>query len=67
MKGIFSRELSKDLHKSFELRQVSDYKILESSSPEEAREIWTKAVRFVEAVQAYLDAPSETPDSNVPG
>ena len=27
MKGIFPRELSKDLHKAFELRQSSDYKV----------------------------------------
>lgn len=66
MEGIFSRELSKDLHKGFELRQVSDYKIVESSSPEEAREIWIKALHFVQAVQAYLETPAGTPDSNVP-
>jgi uncharacterized protein len=26
LKGIFPKELSRDLHKAFELRQVSDYR-----------------------------------------
>jgi uncharacterized protein (UPF0332 family) len=39
MKSIFSRELSKDLHKAFELRQISDYKVVDSTSLEEAHEI----------------------------
>ena len=28
MKGIFPKELSKDFHKLFEMRQISDYKTL---------------------------------------
>lgn len=29
LKGIFPKELSKDFHKAFELRQLSDYKVSE--------------------------------------
>ena len=54
MKGIFSRELSKDFHKAFELRQVSDYKTFSTTSNEKAEEMLKNAVRFVEAVKSYL-------------
>ncbi len=54
LKGIFPQELSKDFHKAFELRQLSDYKIIEDASLEKAKEILNKATRFVEAVRKYL-------------
>jgi uncharacterized protein (UPF0332 family) len=54
LKGIFPKELSKDFHKAFELRQLSDYKVSESFSPEKAKEIWNKAFHFVESVRKYL-------------
>ena len=54
LKGILSKELSKDLHKAFELRQVSDYKVIEPCSFEEAKEMWARAVHFVEAASAFL-------------
>ena len=54
LKGILSKEFSKDFHKAFELRQVSDYKVIEPFSPEKAEETWNKAVRFIEAVKKYL-------------
>ena len=54
LKGVFPKELSKDFHKAFELRQVSDYKVIEPSSPEKAKEALNNAVRFVDAVKKYL-------------
>lgn len=33
-KEIFPKGLSKDFHKAFEIRQIADYKIIESVSPE---------------------------------
>lgn len=39
LKGIFPKKLSKDFHKAFELRQLSDYKTLEPISKEKAEEI----------------------------
>lgn len=54
MKGIFPRELSKDLHKAFELRQTSDYKVRPAMSEEQVKEEIDKASRFVEAVKSYF-------------
>ncbi len=54
LKGSFSRQLSKDFHKAFELRQVSDYRVLDSVSSEKAGELLQKATRFVEEVKGFL-------------
>ena len=54
MKGVFTKELSKDFHKAFELRQVSDYKTFTSISHEEAEEVLKNATRFVENVKSHL-------------
>ncbi len=54
MKGVFEKELSKDFHKAFELRQSIDYKIIKPISTDKANEIWQKAVNFVQAVEHYL-------------
>jgi len=53
-KAVFPRELSQDFHRAFELRQVSDYRALQSPSREKAEEVWGKAARFVRAVRDYL-------------
>ena len=54
MRGIFEKELSKDFHKAFELRQSIDYKIIKPISADKASQIWQKAVNFVQAVQHYF-------------
>lgn len=54
MKGVFPRELSKDLHKAFELRQSSDYKVRPAMSEDQVKEEIDKASRFVEAVKSYF-------------
>lgn len=54
LKGIFPKKLSRDFHKAFELRQVTDYKIIEPLSVKNAEETWNKAIHFVEAVKNYL-------------
>jgi len=56
LKGVFSRDLSRDLHRAFDLRQVSDYQPVRPVTPEEAREYVDKARRFVDEVEAYLKA-----------
>jgi uncharacterized protein len=56
LRGTFPRELSKDFHKAFQLRQVSDYRIADSCTSEKALETWEKAVRFVDAVAVYVQA-----------
>lgn len=54
LKGIFPKELSKDFHRAFELRQISDYKVTETLSLEKAEEIFNKACEFVKAVRKHL-------------
>lgn len=54
IKGIFTKDLSKDFHKAFELRQTVDYKIIKPIELDRAKEIWNKAVYFVQAVEHYL-------------
>ncbi len=54
VKGAFSKELSRDFHKAFELRQVSDYKTSVPISRERAEETLSKAKQFVESVEHYL-------------
>lgn len=39
MKGIFEKELSKDFHKAFELRQTFDYKVIKNIGLDKASEI----------------------------
>jgi uncharacterized protein (UPF0332 family) len=54
MKGIFTKDLSKDFHKAFELRQTIDYKIIKPITLDRAKEIWNKAVYFVQHIERYL-------------
>ncbi len=54
LKGVFPRELSRDLHKAFELRQAADYRVLQTPSREKAVETLEWATRFVRAVREYL-------------
>jgi len=54
LKGIFPKELSKDLHKAFELRQSSDYKVRPEMPDEQVLLEIDKAARFVEAVNSYF-------------
>jgi hypothetical protein len=51
--GVFPRDLSRDFHRMFELRQLSDYRVMEPLSREKAENAWNKAVRFVEAVRKH--------------
>jgi uncharacterized protein len=54
LKNLLAKDLSRDLHKAFELRQASDYRVRETATIEKAREICQKAARFVQAVKGYL-------------
>jgi len=55
LKDIFPKNLSKDFHLAFELRQLSDYKAYELTSREKAKELVAKATNFVSAVKKYLN------------
>jgi uncharacterized protein len=54
LKGELPKELSKDFHRAFEIRQASDYRILEPCSTNSASETLDKATKFVGAVADYL-------------
>ena len=58
-KNVFSKALSKSLHRAFEQRQAFDYKIIERLSEKKAREISQQAVEFVDAVDAHLFPPRD--------
>jgi uncharacterized protein (UPF0332 family) len=53
-KGIFPKELSRDFHRAFELRQVSDYRATKPVQRDQAEQVWNKAVDLVQAVKDYL-------------
>ena len=53
-RGLLSKELSFDLHRIFELRQVDDYKKIEPVGLDEAQEAIATAERFLAAVRQYL-------------
>jgi len=53
-KGLFSKELSKDLHDIFNLRQVSDYQIIGPVTSKDAETTLKRAAGFVEAVSENL-------------
>ena len=53
-KGIFQKELSKSLHKAFEIRQKSDYREMEVIDRETAVELYEKACIFIESLSQYL-------------
>jgi uncharacterized protein (UPF0332 family) len=61
LKGTFPRDLSKDFHKAFELRQVSDYRITDPPSIEKAAALLDKAARFVGAIPNHLQKPTDAP------
>lgn len=54
--GILPKELSRHLHKTFELRQVSDYKVSQFLTRAKAEEALVNATRFVEAIRKHLSA-----------
>jgi uncharacterized protein (UPF0332 family) len=60
-KGLLPRDLSADLHRMFETRQLSDYKKLEPVGLEEANAAIGAAERFLAEVRRYLAAAGHLP------
>lgn len=54
LKGVFPKELSRDFHRAFEMRQKSDYRASEPATSERAAELLTRAERFVSALIEHL-------------
>jgi uncharacterized protein (UPF0332 family) len=55
IKGIFTKELSKNFHKLFEMRQVSDYKTSDETTAEQVEDAIKRAGLFVESVIKYIE------------
>lgn len=54
MKDLFPRELSRDLHDIFNLRQVSDYQVIDPVTLDDAQTALKRSESFVEAVRKHL-------------
>ena len=54
LKDLFSKELSKDLHDIFNLRQVSDYQVFQQVTSKDAETALKRAKEFVQAVRKHL-------------
>jgi uncharacterized protein (UPF0332 family) len=52
--GVFPKNLSRYLHKAFELRQTLDYRVIERISEGKAEETLSNAEAFVKEVKEYL-------------
>jgi uncharacterized protein (UPF0332 family) len=53
--GIFPREMSKELSRAFEKRQLGDYEYTFVISEDEAREMFENGRNFVEKIVEYLE------------
>jgi uncharacterized protein (UPF0332 family) len=54
LKGLFPKEMSKALHRAFDLRQASDYRVRQSVPIETVDELLGQADEFVQKVRGYL-------------
>ena len=52
--GVFSRDMSKELGRAFEKRQLGDYEYVPVITSAEAQEILDKGHEFVETIVGYL-------------
>lgn len=52
--GVFDKEMSRALHRAFELRQKGDYMEEAEVTRADVDEIFPKATEFVEKVKGYL-------------
>ena len=53
-KGIFPTDMSKALHKAFDLRQIGDYRELIEINIAQAEEVYRMAEQFLKEVENYL-------------
>ncbi|VVB87154.1 HEPN domain protein [uncultured archaeon] len=53
--GVFGKEMSKELSRAFEKRQLGDYEYTFVISEDEAREMFEKGRNFVETLIKYLE------------
>ncbi|MCX6844523.1 MAG: HEPN domain-containing protein [candidate division WOR-3 bacterium] len=61
LKGAFAKEHSAWLHRAFELRQTTDYRVQELPTTAEARTLLEKATTFVGEIEQYLKHEGSPP------
>lgn len=61
LKGGLTKEHSAWLHRAFELRQTTDYRVQEVPTPAEARMLLEKATTFVGEIEQYLQREGYPP------
>ena len=54
--GILPKDMSKAIHKAFDLRQIGDYRELIELDQEQAEDVLHSAEQFLGAVEKYLSA-----------
>ncbi|MFO7651977.1 MAG: HEPN domain-containing protein [bacterium] len=59
-RGVFPTALSRDLHRAFEQRLKSDYRVTGEPSLEQARDLVARAAAFVAAVKLHFAATKPT-------
>ena len=52
--GVFPKEMSKELSRAFEKRQLGDYEYTFVIKEDEAKDLLNSARRFVEMIETYL-------------
>jgi len=53
-KGVFDKELSRTLHRAFELRQRGDYMEEVEVTEEDIEEMFPRVINFVERIKEYF-------------
>jgi uncharacterized protein (UPF0332 family) len=61
LKGGLAKEHSAWLHRAFELRQTTDYRVQEVPTPAEVRTLLEKATAFVGEIEQYLEREGYPP------
>lgn len=58
-KGLLPQEMSRWLHRAFDIRQIGDYRELMLPTGEQVEEILQTAEEFIAKVEAYLTSKLE--------
>lgn len=54
LKGTLDRQLGRDLHRSFDLRQASDYRVGHAPDDDVVNDLWHQASHFLAEVEKVL-------------
>ena len=57
LKNIFPKEMSKNFHRAFEMRQSSDYRVVKSISTSDIEILFNNAEIFINEIEKFLQPP----------